>query len=182
MYNILLDRLPEDYNGYLIRSDYRIGIQISLCLDDPNLNEEERIWIAIDLLYGKGTPPIKQAIEGLTWYMRGGVEDDRETASTGKRLFWFDWDASRIYASFRQTYGIELHKIKLHWFEFMAMLESLDEDCALSHAIQIRGADTTKMKGKERHDYERLKRALTPPPALSEEEKEAIENFWAQFS
>ena len=30
MYNAMLDRLPEDYNGWLIRTDYRIGVQIQL--------------------------------------------------------------------------------------------------------------------------------------------------------
>ena len=101
--------------------------------------------------------------------------------SGGKRLMWFDFDAARLYSSFRQTFGIELHKTKLHWFEFMAMIDSLDESSALSHAIQIRGTDTSKMKGKQKHDYERLKRTLTHAPALSDEEKEAVEAFWAQF-
>ena len=63
----------------------------------------------------------------------------------------------------------------------MAMMESLDEDSAISHAIQIRGTDTSKMKGKQRQDYERLKRNLTPTPALSEEEKEVVDAFWAQI-
>ena len=37
------------------------------------------------------------------------------------------------------------------------------------------------MKGKQRQDYERLKRNLTPTPALSEEEKEVVDAFWAQI-
>ena len=179
VYNMLLDRLPEDYEGYLIRTDYRIGIQISLVLDDPNLSEEDRIWVALCLLYGKSMPPLETALAGMTWFMRCGEEKEMEIG--GKRLMWFDFDAARLYSSFRQTFGIELHKTKLHWFEFMAMIDSLDESSALSHAIQIRGTDTSKMKGKQKHDYERLKRNLTPAPALSDEEKEAVEAFWAQF-
>ena len=33
MYNFLLDSLPEDYEGYLLRTDYRVGIQISQALE-----------------------------------------------------------------------------------------------------------------------------------------------------
>lgn len=179
MYNILLDRLPEDYKGWLIRTDYRIAMQIALALDDPDLSDNDRAWVSLSLLYGNGIPPVDIALEGLTWFMRCG--DEREIESSGRRLMWWDFDASRLYSSFRQTYGIELHKVKLHWFEFAAMLDSLREDSALAHAVQIRGTDTSKMKGKEKHEYERLKRNLTPAPALSEEEKNAIEAFWAQF-
>lgn len=179
MFNMLLDRLPSDYKGYLIRTDYRIGIQISLALDDPELNENDRVMVALSLLFGAGMPPLDVALKGLQWFIQCG--DDKEIEPAGKRLLWFDYDAARLYASFRQTFGIELHKINLHWFEFMAMMESLDEDSAISHAIQIRGTDTSKMKGKQRQDYERLKRNLTPTPALSEEEKEVVDAFWAQI-
>ena len=37
-FNILLDRLPDSYQGWLIRTDYRIGIQIALCLQDEELS------------------------------------------------------------------------------------------------------------------------------------------------
>ena len=37
MFNLLLDALPTEYEGYLIRTDYRIGIQISQALEDEEL-------------------------------------------------------------------------------------------------------------------------------------------------
>ena len=54
MTNIILDRLPTEYKGYLIRTSFRIGIQISLCLQDEDYSEEERVLIALNLLYGNG--------------------------------------------------------------------------------------------------------------------------------
>lgn len=180
MYNILLDPLPEDYKGWLIRTDYRIGIQIALCLQDADLDEQDRLMVALSLLYGAGCPPLETAVDGLTWFLRCG-EEPRESESGEKPVFWFDFDHARIMASFRQTYGLELHKAKLHWFEFRAMLESLNEDSALSHAIQARGTDTSKMKGKQRSNFERLKRQLTPPVRYTEEEQRVMDDFWAQF-
>ena len=57
MFNLLLDALPTEYEGYLIRTDYRIGIQISQALEDEELEPYERIGIALSLLYGNGIPP-----------------------------------------------------------------------------------------------------------------------------
>ena len=35
--NVLLEALPEEWNGYIINTDYRVGIRISLALEDPDL-------------------------------------------------------------------------------------------------------------------------------------------------
>lgn len=180
-FNILLDKLPEDYDGWLIRTDYRIGIQISLCLEDYELDENERLLVALSLLYGNGIPPLEIAVDGLMWFLRCGEEVRDDLRSSGKRLFYFDFDHARIAASFKKTFGIDLEREKMHWFKFRAMLDCVDEDSSLSNAIQVRGTDTTGMKGKQRSTYERIKKNLTPPVHYTPEEQEVIDNFWAQF-
>lgn len=182
-FNILLDRLPNDYHGWLIRTDYRIGIQISLCLQDEELTQEERITEAIYLLFGNGQPPIQTAVEAISWFLQCGQQkrEDAPAASSPQR-FWFDFDHARICASFQKTFGIELHKVSMHWFEFMAMLDCVDEDSSLSNAIQLRGTDTSKMKGKQRRDIERAKKLLTPPVQYTESEKEAIDEFFSKIN
>lgn len=54
MFNLLLDALPTEYEGYLIRTDYRIGIQISQALEDEELEPYERIGIASACSTGTG--------------------------------------------------------------------------------------------------------------------------------
>lgn len=56
MFNIILDKLPDNFEGYLIRTDFRIGIQISLVLTDVNLHDDEKIKVAVRLLFGTGVP------------------------------------------------------------------------------------------------------------------------------
>ena len=165
MFDILLDHLPEDYNGFLIRPDYRIGIQIALCLQDEDLSENDRVFTAISLLFGRGLPPLEA----------------QDAPDKAKQCIWFDFDAGRICSSFRKSFGIDIHKQKMHWFEFMELLGCVDEDSALSHAIQIRGTDTSGMKPKQKAQYERLKKKLTPPVKFTKEEQEAIDEFWAQI-
>lgn len=74
-----------------------------------------------------------------------------------------------------------MHRENLHWFEFMSMLDCVDEDSSLSNAIQLRGTDTSKMKGKQKRDTERAKRLLTPPVHYSESEQEAIDEFFSKI-
>lgn len=181
-FNLLLDPLPEDYKGWLIRTDYRIGMQISLCLGDAELSQNERIAQSVYLLFGEGTPPLDVALEGLEWFLNGGQprRDDIPPVA-GPQRFWFDYDAARTSASFKKSFGIDLHRVKMHWFEFLSLLDCVDEDSSLSHAIQTRGTDTSTMKGKQRHDVERIKRLLTPPVTYTQEEQEAIDNFFSQM-
>lgn len=179
-FNLLLDRLPDSYEGFLIRTDYRIGIQISLCLQDGDLTQEERAAVALSLLYGEGVPPLDTALSGLAWFLSCGQpkRDDILPLSSPQR-FWFDFDHARIAASFRKSFGIELHRANLHWFEFMSLLDCVDEDSSLASAIQLRGTDTSQMKGRQRAQLERAKRLITPPRRYSAEEQEAIDEFFS---
>lgn len=63
MYNFLLDSLPEDYEGYLLRTDYRVGIQISQALEDEELSLQERLAVAFHCYMGmeclQWRPPIR---------------------------------------------------------------------------------------------------------------------------
>lgn len=176
MYNILLDRLPTDYEGYLIRTSFRIGIQICLCLQDEELTENERLGIALGLLYGNGIPDdINVAIEGLSWFIACGVKQN--SSNNHKTLLYWDFDAQRIFSSFMATYKIDLSKEDMHWFKFMSMMGSLGNSTALSRAMEIRGYDMKDLKGKAKQDMVNLKHSLTPPVEYNEEEKKAMDEF-----
>ena len=177
MYNILLDRLPTEYDGYLIRSSFRIGLQICMCFEDVDYTDEEKLIIALNLLYGKGIPTdIDAAVKGLSWFMSCGV-DKKENSTDNKTLFYWDFDSSRIFSSFKQTYNIDLSCEDLHWFKFISMIGSLDKDSAFNKAIEIRSFDMKDLKGKARTDMQKMKQTLTPPVVYSEEEQKKIDEF-----
>ena len=111
MFNLLLDALPTEYEGYLIRTDYRIGIQISQALEDEELEPYERIGIALSLLYGNGIPSADIAYAGLRWFLNAGLDQSQDEEDTGTapeeddgiRYFSFDYDAARLYSGFRRA-------------------------------------------------------------------------------
>lgn len=176
MFNILLDKLPNEYEGYLIRPSFRIGMQICLCMDDPDYTDEEKAYICLNLLYGNGVPDIETAVKGLQWFMACG-NPEHKTVGENKTLFYWDFDAARLFSSFKQTYGIDLHKVDLHWFEFIAMIGSLDKDSAFQKAVEIRGYDMKDLRGKHRTDMQNMKKNLTPEKKLSDEEQKQLDEF-----
>ena len=52
MWNVLLDPLPEEWNGYRINTDFSIGIQLMQVQYDNSLNEYEKFSAYLWLLFG----------------------------------------------------------------------------------------------------------------------------------
>lgn len=178
MYNFLLDALPEDYEGFLIRTDYRVGIQISQALEDDEFTPQERLAVAFALLYGNGVPPSETAYEGLQWFLAGGNPASQESNGEGSndednglRFFSFDYDAARLYSGFRKAYGIDLDRERMHWFRFLILLGDLG-DCAFTQVVHYRTADLSKLDKNTRKAYAKMRRLYAIPQSESEEERE----------
>lgn len=177
MYNAMLDRLPEDYNGWLIRTDYRIGVQIQICLSDPELDESEKTWTALSLLYGNGIPPdLHVAIDGLSWFMSCGNPAPQDNGAAEDPLYSFEADAGRIVSGFRKVFGIDISRTRLHWFEFVSMLGDM-KDTAFSSVIEIRSTDPSEVDKKKRSEFIRMKNRFALSSGYTAEQLEQISEF-----
>lgn len=178
MYNALLDRLPEDYQGWLIRTDYRIGVQIQLCLSDPDLTDGEKTAAAMGLLYGRGVPDFETAVAGLSWFMNCGEEP--KGGDSEPELFSFEHDAARIVSAFQKVFGRDISREKLHWFAFVPMLGDLS-DTAFTSVIQIRSTAESEVDQKKRAEFRRMKQRFALPTPYSAEEQEAVQSILQRF-
>lgn len=178
MYNPMLDRPPEDYKGWLIRTDFRIGVQIQLCLSDPALSEQERLAVALGLLYGNGVPELQTALDGLSWFMSCGTENTPDS-SAGPEVYSFELDAGRIVSAFRKVFGLDLCRERLHWFLFVSMLGDLD-NTAFTSVIEIRRTPEGEVAQQRRAEFRRMKRRFSLHGQYSEEEKEHLDSIIRQ--
>lgn len=177
MFNLMLDCLPDSYKGYLIRTDFRIGMQIMQALNDQKLHKDERMALALSLLYGTGIPQDAQtAREGLGWFLRGGGDPPKETDGEGKRSFDFDIDHARIWSGFRRVFSIDLSTVRMHWFQFLALLSDMD-GCAFTDVIGYRLADISSMPPAAQAAYGRMKHRFALPEVYTEEEQALIDRF-----
>lgn len=181
MLNVILDGFPEEYEGYLIRTDFRIGIQIAEALGDVDLAEPEKMITALQLLYGAGIPTdLKLAEEGLMWFMRGDQPSDDSSPDGRPPTFDFEQDNRFLYSAFRARYGIDLARERLHWFAFLALLNDLG-GCSLSEIMGIRGMDISKLSSEQRRQYAELQRKYRIKPKLSAAELAMIAEFEEQL-
>lgn len=180
MYNALLDRLPEDYNGWLIRTDYRIGVQIQLCISDPELTDSEKTAVALGLLYGNGVPDLQTAIEGLGWFMSCGAPEALADGEDGPAVYSFEQDAARVVTAFRKVFGMDISRERLHWFQFVSMLGDLS-GTAFTNVIDIRTTNASEVDKKHRAEFVRMKKRFSLNQLYTEEEKAAINGFMEQL-
>ena len=187
----VLDGYPDEYKGYLIRTDFRIGMQICMCLADESLEQDERIITAVMLLFGNGVPPVETAIEGLNWFLNAGKEpvkkpgisgkeSDSQSDSHSEEYFDFSVDADRIMTAFLRRYNVDLVKENLHWFKFLAMLGDVGQ-CAFTDVVGIRKKSiTSNMSAEYRATLSELKKQYSLTK-YTEEEQEKLDSFFAEL-
>ena len=180
MYNVLLDPLPEEWNGHQIDPAFQNGIQIMQLMEDEEITEREKVLLAADLLFLDPLETIQEALDGIVWFM-GGWNTDRPDADEKKEDPVMDWDIDqwRIYSAFRKQYGIDLNNLGkhcvgyqlqdkklipvyedniLHFWAFMGLLTTLDE-CAFTRVADIRAKKLEgKMDPKEKAFYRQAKK------------------------
>lgn len=188
MINVMLDELPDEWNGYKLNTDFRIGIQVALAQDDKSLKKFEKMEVIKELLFLQGYPSDNKDLEKCIEFFLNGWNHDDFTSRPGKsskvtkRYMDFDRDQWRIYSAFLTQYGINLAECEMHWWEFMGLLTCLDE-CAYTRVIEIRQKKkTAKMSKREKEIIDEAQRIYGLDNAESEteyteEEKKRIENF-----
>ena len=154
MWNVLLDKFPTEYEGFRIDEAFQTGIQISQALQDPDLSDDERLAVALGLLYPS--------------------EDEDKVPVTD-----FDIDQWRIYSAFLEKYGIDLNRSDMHYWAFMGLLSTLGE-CAYTNVIAIRQQKIDpKMDTRAKQALQEQKQifAIEREEELTEEEQEDVDAF-----
>lgn len=171
---LLMDGLPEEYEGIPISADFRNMIQVDLILHDPDSSDVEKTIAALYQLYPEIPADIHKAIAGLEWFfLRGetGADGDKKAKKAEKKAFDFNQDANLIYSAFYATYSISLTTVDyLHWWEFMALFEGLPETTLMQRVMYWRTADLSGMPKHERKHVQKMRKAF----ALKGPEKEPM--------
>lgn len=191
MFNVMLDRLPAEYKGYPINSDFRIGIQIFQAINDSELSEMEKMDKSYDLLFldeDKETgesipfkdengediplPDIITAQDGIQWFLSGWYTDNpvNDEKKEHKDMD-YDVDQWRIFSAFLTQFGINLNEVDMHFWVFMGLLSTLEE-CSFTRIVDIRTkkidpkmkpSDKEELrKVKERYALEQVEEQMTP--------------------
>ena len=186
--NILLDDLPEavEVNGveYAVNFDFRTGLACILDMESSELTDEEKCILLLKRIYGETIPDdVEVALKLAVKFLDGGKEppEDENPFADNIRLYSFEKDSALIYAAFQQTHGIDLQKVDLHWWQFLALFQDLGADTAFCNMINLRRRVNSGEATKEERQYA-LKlgdafEVIDPLDALTETDNENVALF-----
>ena len=182
--NLLTTTLPDtitvDGREYAIHTDFRDWIRFCEMLLDEDLEEEEKVYIAL-MMYTEEQPDnIQLALKGLTDFylmaeevveLKEVTESEEVEHENPKPIYDWSIDSAYIIGSFQKEYGIDLINIEyMHWWRFKALFTSIIE-FDLEERIGYRALDTSKIKDKdERKRLDRIKKSLMLKTSVTDEE------------
>ena len=134
LYERLPDRVRAGGRTYKLDLDFRNVLQYMEILSRDDLLPDAREYLALRKLTKR---PPKQ-LSKLTEAIKGLLFPETKKPAEHKKLTDFAQDADLIRAAFRQSYGIDLWRDKLHWIEFSALLNALPEGSRYSEVLGIR--------------------------------------------
>lgn len=134
----LWERLPDGVtvNGKFYRLDFefRNVLRMMEILGDDDLMPDARAYNAMRCLtrHPKNIPQVLLAVKSLLFGKPTTSAEDRQ------KITDFTQDAPLIRAAFKQAYGIDLYRDKLHWIEFRELLNAIPGGNRYSEVIGIR--------------------------------------------
>lgn len=140
---------------YEIRSDYRAGLDICSALSDPDLNEQEKAAVALDILYPEFSKmPLElyqEAIKQCFWFISCG--DENQNRKSPKLVDW-EKDFKYIVAPINRVCSEEIRAVKyMHWWTFISAYYEIGGDCTFSQIVRIR-EKLAKGKNLDKSDAE----------------------------
>ncbi len=152
MNNVLYEELPEKWKDYRLNTWFQVGVQIYLLFEDRELTDFERTQTLKELLFADtdNCPVGEELDECVSWFLNGWCHDRSPREKQKRKLLDFEKDQWRIYADFRQIYGINLNEADIHWWEFMGMLWNMPQrQSSFLQVIEIRRKKIKKGMSKD---------------------------------
>lgn len=170
----LQERLPKgvtvDGKFYKLDFDFRNVFNMIDILDDENLFPEAREFNALKCLtkHPRNVHKVLAEVKKLLF------KAPRKAGS--QKVTDFTQDAGLIRSAFRQVYGIDLYRDRLHWIEFTELLNAIPEGNRYSDVVGIRARPIPAPNKWNQNERNWLIRAKSDV-ALEMTEKERAERY-----
>ena len=170
--DFITGKLPEtvtiDGAEYPIRSDFRVGMLFDR-IWGSGMDERDKVIQLLGMYYPRIPANVPEAVSRMLWFYRCGEPEEREEDGNGGRTryqrrtskepaYSFAQDAPYIYAAFKEQYGIDLTDARMHWWKFMALFESLNEDTKMSRIMYYRKVSTAGLPREKRAFLNEMKK------------------------
>lgn len=170
----LQDHLPQGVfvgnKFYRLDFDFRNVLRMMEILDRDDLMPDAKEFLALKCLtkHPRNVKNVLIAVRDLLF--------QQKPKKDAKKVTDFEQDAGLIRAAFRQEFGVDLYRDKLHWIEFSEMLNAIPEGNRYAEVVGIRARPLpapTKWNQQERDWLLRAKADV----ALHLSDKEQAEKY-----
>lgn len=176
--------LPKSLNvngkELAIRYQYEAVLDIIRAFNDPELEENEKAYICLYILYedfdALEKDDYEEALKQAQLFMDNGIES-RKTSNV--KMVDFEQDARLLFSAVNRVAGKEVRECEdVHWWTFLGWFMEIGE-CTYSTVLNIR---SKRAKGKqlekwEKEFYSENKEIVEIKPKLTQEEIEAEERL-----
>ena len=171
-----------------IRYDFRSVLDILCAVNDPELSEEEKTWVALSIFYPDVAEigDFDEAVKQLLLFINGGEED----LSQSKDPQLVDWekDAPRIIPAVNKVLGYETRAVEyesdnntggVHWYTFLGAYMEIG-DCLFAQVVRIRDKILRhkKLEKDEREWYRKNRNLVDVKKKLTDEEAAFLQSVF----
>lgn len=167
---LLTDDLPStvSVNGvpFEVETDFRLFVAFERDAFCERWSDEKALETLLRFYRGGIPADIQAALEAFLDFYHGGLFEPVDVDGNPNYLkdsrhripYAFDTDDRRIYTAFWRQYGIDLSKVKLHWYSFRSLLSGLYEP-DMETVVGYRAINTSGMDKKQKQEANKLRRA-----------------------
>lgn len=184
----MIAELPKSLSvnnvNYNIRSDFRDILKIVCAFNDPELENEEKIYVCLFILYEDFNNIPKSDYEAafkaaLNFIDAGAKSDNKKSPRT------MDWeqDENIMFPAINKVAGFETRTAEyVHWWTFIGYFMEISEG-VFSNVLSLRGkkAKNKKLEKWEREYWQANKDICVLKPKLTAEEQEAKDRLNAML-
>lgn len=181
MIEFLPTSVEIDGNTYNIRNkcDYRVVLDVISALNDPELEEQDKIKCALFIFYEsveKITNHEKAFVKMMEIINNGETVDNTEEEKP-QYMSW-EKDFKIVVAPINRILGYEVRSVEyLHWWSFLSAYMEIGE-CFFATVVSIRKKRRTgkTLEGWEKEFYKENRKVIDLPNNLTQDEIEWLEN------
>ena len=184
----MIGELPKSLyvNGteYAIRTDFRDILKIVCAFNDPELENEEKIYVCLFILYVEFDSLPESEYEAafkaaLDFIDAGAKGDNKKSPRT------MDWEQDQhiMFPALNKVAGFETRTADyVHWWTFIGYFMEISEG-VFSHVLGLRSkkAKNKKLEKWEREYWQANKEICVLKPKLTAEEQEAKDRLNAML-
>lgn len=156
----MIGELPHtvSVNGkdYAVRTDFRDILKIVTAFTDPELEDNEKVYICLFIFYEDfdllSRNDYEAAFKAAIHFIDHGSEEDTEEARKTPRVMDWEQDESIMFPAINKVAGFETRSADyVHWWTFMGYYMEITEG-VYSNVLSLR---LKKAKGKRLDKWER---------------------------